>query len=203
MAYPVQVEERVESERTLSSIHQNGSEWSPLIKLFKAMGKVSQWTPMFKLVEDGLLEMFHADSCLIMLWDERSRTTLRADAFGPVEDHVIQPPKLGEVGLSDAVVELGRAIAVKEVLDSPYINKSRAYESPIQSMLGLPLNVEGQPLGVVLLGFNHPQCFTPAELKRAENFSNQVAVAMSQTTPLRACAGRKTGRHCLNVEHER
>lgn len=184
MAYHVQVEERVESDQALSSVQQNGFG-SPLNELIGAMGKVQRWTPLFRLVEDGLAEIFHADSCLVMLWNERGRVTLRAEAFGPVEDHVLQPPQLGEVGLSDAVVELGRAIEVKDVFNSPYVNSTRAFESPIQSMLGVPLQVQGRPLGVALLGYHHPQSFTREELDRAERIGEQIAGALSQSRPLK------------------
>ncbi|RMF03821.1 MAG: PAS domain S-box protein [Chloroflexi bacterium] len=136
---------------------------------------------MLQIIANMLGRLFNADSCYLGLWDEDRKMTLPAAAYGPAR-HTYRnyAPPPGETTMTASVLAAGHPLVAEDVFNSPYINLSVAQKFPDQSLLGLPLIVNEQKLGAVLIGFKTLHTFTPAEIANAEQAAGQVALAIAK-----------------------
>jgi PAS domain S-box-containing protein len=123
--------------------------------------------------------LLEADDCYIVGWNEETQTplpvTTTADLDFSFTETVISK---NETGITASVLQAGRPLAIEEVLNSPFIDVGIARQFPARSALGVPLIVGEHRLGAAIIAFNTPHHFTPDEIERAEQFGNQVALAL-------------------------
>ena len=135
----------------------------------------------FDAVAEKMTQLFQADAALITLWDEELQLTIPAAGYGLSSETLRSVPmKPGDLTLTASVLRAGRALAVDDVKNSPYIDRDLAIFFSMQSMMGLPLIADGIRLGAVLVSFNTPHCFTQEEINNGEQVSSQVALAVSK-----------------------
>jgi PAS domain S-box-containing protein len=141
--------------------------------------ETSTTTDLVQQIADLLELMFEADTCYITGWDAANQATIPLAATGRMKEiypKVIYPP--GETTLTKSVIEIGRAIAVENVMSSPYVTLSVASRYSTQSALVLPLIGGGQPLGAALIGYDNPHLFEEDEMLQAEQVAAQIALGL-------------------------
>jgi len=156
---------------------------------FAALAGETQWDHLFAKLYARLAESLGAHNCLIAFWDGARGLPLPAEAYGPLADRTVTPPRPGEPGLSRAVIEAGRAVPVEDVYRSAHVNRERMLFYPTRSLLGVPLVANGTPLGAAILGFNEPRRFADDELARAERCGARAGQALARNGRVRQALG--------------
>lgn len=142
---------------------------------------------LMQTLADDLRELFNADHCFITLWDEVNQRPLPTAASGPFRDiYTSIVPQTTETTLSQSVLTAEQALVVEDARHSPFISASIAERLNTRSVLGLPLVARGQRLGVVFIAFIQAHTFSPTDIARGEQATQQVALAVAQARLFRA-----------------
>lgn len=130
---------------------------------------------------DQMGVLFEADACYIRLWDENKKHAVPIAAYGPMREtySLIARPEKDDT-LTETVLLSGHAVAVEDVLNSPYASKRIAEKFPAHSILALPLIANNLKLGVALISFEKAHFFTPDELERGEQVAAQMALGIAK-----------------------
>ena len=136
-----------------------------------------------QMLADRMGEFLEADGCFIVLWDETNKKPIPMAAYGPMRDTYRDMAQRAnnEPTLTASVIQMGHAIAVENVYDSPYMSPRIASQFPTRSMLGLPLIADHRRIGAALISFENPHIFTQDEIVRGEQAALQVALAIAKT----------------------
>ncbi|MCC7116961.1 MAG: GAF domain-containing protein [Anaerolineales bacterium] len=124
-----------------------------------------------------IAKLTNADDCYVTQWDEKRQQAVFTASTVQIKipTHAIDP---NDINLTASVLKTGRALAIEDVLNSPYINSEFIAQYPTRSMLSAPLIVGEQKLGAIIIAFNTAHPFTPMEIERAEQAGAQVALAL-------------------------
>jgi|GEM_PF-612180 len=89
----------------------------------------------------------------------------------------LSPPR--QHGLTNTVALTGERIIVDDVLDHPLYNDiETTYHASSRSLIGIPLLLGRQVLGVMTVGFKEPNSITPLMTDQLEAFAMQAAIAI-------------------------
>jgi anti-sigma regulatory factor (Ser/Thr protein kinase) len=137
------------------------------------------------LSEDELLtelllrisEILNSDTAAILLLDETG-DVLRARAAKGIEEEVEQGVTIpvGK-GFAGRVVAERRAIVI-ENLDHAEVVNPILRQKGIRSLLGVPLLIEGRPLGVLHVGSLTPRIFTEGDRDLLQHAADRAALAI-------------------------
>jgi len=135
------------------------------------------------MLADRMGELFEADGCYIVLWDETNKKPIPMAAYGRMRESYREMAQsvINEPTLTETVIQMGHAIAVENVFNSPYMSARIASQFPTRSMLGVPLIADHQRMGAALISFENPHLFTQDEIVRGEQAAVQVALAIAKT----------------------
>ncbi len=172
-----------------SRIYYLLEEQNRYLALLNEINRVAVGTPdfqnMLQALADRLGELFGSDGCYITLWDEEHGVPVPAAAYGPMrETYPTFQVQAGETTATESVLRLGRALAIEDVFNTPYLSPRIAAQFPTRSMLALPLMVGDQKLGAALISYEKPHRFTPDEIARAEYAASQIALAIAKSQAL-------------------
>jgi len=124
----------------------------------------------------------------------------------PADDGVLPlPARIGAVGLA---VHEGRAIVTPDVLDDARIQvtadfRSRVEKAGIQAVLAVPLLVQGRVIGALGVGDRAGRDFDADDVRTAEAFTDQAAIAIENARLHRETEERLgQSETLLNVAHE-
>ncbi len=122
-----------------------------------------------------------ATGCFIILHHPHTGELQPLAAFGSYQqDGVPLPMSDRHARLTRAVIEAGHPITVTDVNDSPDISPPTTVDMPDKSLLALPLVVQDQTLGAVIIGESRQRrYFSEDEIGLAMVVAHQAAVAIS------------------------
>jgi diguanylate cyclase (GGDEF)-like protein len=80
--------------------------------------------------------------------------------------------------ITEIVLTAGHALAIDDVYHTPYLNSRTAAFYPICSLFTLPLIVDDQKLGAVIISFNQTHHFDSDEVQLGEQAARQIALGM-------------------------
>ncbi len=140
---------------------------------------------MLQALADRLGELFGADACYITLWDEERGVPIPTTAYGPMREiyPTIQIPP-NETTVTASVFHLGRALAIEDAFNTPYLSPRIAAMFSARSVIAIPLMMGAQKLGAVILAYEKPRHFKPDEVARAEYAGSQIALALAKSQAL-------------------
>jgi len=123
-------------------------------------------------------EILRADTCAVLLLDEASDELVARAALG-IEEEVEQGVRipLGE-GFAGRVAAEGQARAID--VDAYPVWNPILRQKGIKAMLGVPLAVAGQSLGVLHVGSLTPREFTRDEIELLQLVAERVAIAIER-----------------------
>ncbi|GAP05425.1 protein containing diguanylate cyclase (GGDEF) domain [Anaerolinea thermolimosa] len=126
-----------------------------------------------------------ADGAYMTAWEEETRQTIPLAAYGPNADLYTQDiPEPGEINLTFTMMRDGRSVVVEDIRQSSIIPPHVASIFPITSLLGVPLKVNQQKLGGLLVGFVNYYQFTPSEIAVIEQAAGQIALILARMNAL-------------------
>jgi diguanylate cyclase (GGDEF)-like protein/PAS domain S-box-containing protein len=137
---------------------------------------------MVQLLADRVGELLDADGCYITQWVEREQRAIPAAAYGPLrESYRDIRLDAGEKTTTQFALEAGCTLVIEDVCNSPYVSPCIAAQFPTRSMLVLPLIVEEQKLGAVLVAFNTKHRFSQVEIAHGEQAAGLIALALAKS----------------------
>ncbi len=129
-----------------------------------------------------LVTVFEADSCYISIWDETDKKIKPLAYYGLdkslLPTHELRPE---EPSLSQEVWKRRQAIAIENVLESPYVSTDVIKHFPTRSLLALPMIADEQTIGALMIGFNQPRKFTAEEVRWGEQIARQLTLAIAKS----------------------
>ncbi|MCX8066738.1 MAG: GAF domain-containing protein [Anaerolineae bacterium] len=174
--------QRTRGQRMLEEQNRYLATLNEIIRI--AIG-TTDFQNMLQALADRLGKLFGADGCYITSWDEERGVPIPMAAYGPLQEvyPTMQIPA-GETTATASVLRLGRALAVEDALNTPYLSPRIAAMFSTRSFLALPLMVGEQKLGAVILSYTTPRRFTSSEIARAEHAAAQIALAVAKSRAL-------------------
>lgn len=127
-----------------------------------------------------LTRLLKADDCYITSWDEERQLALPITTTAKLENPFSEYRTLNPNGLSltASVLNAGHALALPDVLNSPFLSVEVARRYPAQSAIGIPLIAGERKLGAAVVTYKTQRDFTPDEIERAEQAGNQIALSL-------------------------
>jgi PAS domain S-box-containing protein/putative nucleotidyltransferase with HDIG domain len=129
----------------------------------------------------GLEKILSADGYYITLWNEEKQQPVQFISSDEYEDILQTLPESIESGdktFSQSILDNGHALAIEDIVNTPYISPHIAALFPVRSALGLPLIANSQKLGTLVLGFRETHQFTPDEIEVCDLISRQISLAI-------------------------
>ncbi len=154
---------------------------------------------LLQTLADRMGELFHANHCHLTLWDEATRQTIPAAAYGRWrETFATMTLSPGQATLTSSVLHAQHAIAVNDVTTTELVSAQLVNEFQMRSVLVLPLIAGVEKLGAVILMFEDAHCFTPDEIARGEQAATQLSLAIAKTRLLEQAHQRAAHMALLN-----
>jgi len=182
-----QASNAVQNARLFEASRQHARQMVLLNEIAQAAIRTPDFHLMLETAAARFSELIGAEGIYITLWDDIRQQTRLGVAHGflkPMVDSLEFEP--GETTLTGAVLQEGYPIIVDKADTSPYLSPRLAALFPQQTLLGLPLIVDGRKLGAVLAVFNSPHPFALEEMVLCEQAANQVALAVAKAHLLQA-----------------
>lgn len=152
---------------------------SSLNEITRIALETSNSDQLLQKMADLLVLMFAADDCFITDWEEETGTTTPLVASGSMQDvfHTIAISPEAQT-LTRTVLDLGHAVAVSDLANTPFFSSSLDAQFPLKSILALPLIGGSKKIGSVLIGYQRTHEFEEEEIHRAEQVSAQIALGL-------------------------
>jgi diguanylate cyclase (GGDEF)-like protein len=172
----------IRHERSLLKVeHRRARQMELLNTITRTALSTPDLQNMIQVLADSLGELFDADGAYLTLWDEQRQRAIPAAAYGSMhEDYPSTKLEPGEKTMTESVLTAGHVLVVGDTAHSPYLSPRIAALFPAASMLALPLIVNGQKLGAVLVSFDQPHPFTAEEIALGEQAAGLIAISIAK-----------------------
>ncbi|MBN1311740.1 MAG: PAS domain S-box protein [Anaerolineae bacterium] len=173
----------IENARLFTESEERNQRLALLNRITRTGATILDVEELAQALVDTTAGIIDSDECYITLWDARNKKTIPFAASGPVRDtYQTLHWEPGERTLTASVLETGRPLVVGKAQNSP---SSVSGTSPIEvetaaSVLGVPLHVEEQDLGALLIAFSEERQLTGEEILWAEQAGELIALALSK-----------------------
>lgn len=165
------VEQRQARERFLTTL-ANITQMSMQIPEIEAM---------LQALADRITDIIDADDCYITLWDAENRQSIPIAASASLRKAFqATGRKPAEDSVTGATLRLGQTLVVEDIMSSNYVSVAVAEQFSARSGIALPLMAGAEPLGAIFLTFRKPHRFSPEEIARCEQATQQVALAIAK-----------------------
>ena len=134
---------------------------------------------LFAVLLPRIRDILGADTCAVLLVDEAAKELVARAAVG-IEEEVEQGVRIpvGR-GFAGRIAAEQRPVILADVDHADVLNPI-LHEKGIKSMLGVPLVVAGDTLGVIHVGTLLPRRFTSDDVELLELVANRVALAIER-----------------------
>ena len=177
---------------------------SHLIEITRLALTQSSIPDLFQLLANHMHKLILSDMIYITIWDEENQKTIPIAATGAVgKKYAISEIRPGEVTMTASVIKAGKPLVAEDVFNTPYLSPHIAQQFPTKSMLGLPLIVDDEKLGAVLIGYSEPHKFTDEELEFGIIAANQIALIVHKTKLLDQLFKNKEELTRINAEKDK
>jgi signal transduction histidine kinase len=124
-------------------------------------------------------DALEADTCAVLLLDERSQELVARAAKG-LEEEVEQGVRIpvGK-GFAGRISATRQPVVIDDVEHADLVNPILR-EKGLRSLLGVPLLVEGDVLGVIHVGTLHPRAFRAQDVELLQTVADRVARAIDR-----------------------
>jgi len=161
--------------------HRRARQMELLNAITQAALSVPDFPHMIQTLADRLGELFDADSAYLTRWDEIQQRAIPIAAYGDMRDQFPAIlPEPNEKTITESVLNAGHVLEVEDTFNTPYLSRRIAALFPSRSLLALPLIVNEQKLGAVIISFNQIHHFTPDEIALGEQAAGQIALAVAR-----------------------
>jgi diguanylate cyclase (GGDEF)-like protein len=140
---------------------------------------------MGQYLADHIGILIQANHCFLNLWDEAKHRPIPLAAYGEFRGIYKKPDILpNERTFTASALEARQVLVEENVKESPYCSPRISAKYGSSSMLILPMIVNDQKLGAVMLGFKDPHKFSSEEIIMAEQATALVAIALAKLSAM-------------------
>ncbi|MDR4988379.1 MAG: GAF domain-containing sensor histidine kinase [Bacteroidales bacterium] len=152
---------------------------SHLIEITRLGLRQSSIPDLFHLLANHMHKLLLSDDCYITLWDKEKQETVPLATSGlPKKDYMNIKSRPGEQTLTSSALKAGKPLVVENVHNTPYLSPRIAKKFATQSALALPLIVDENKLGAVIIGYNTPHKFTSEEVEYGAIAADHIALVV-------------------------
>ncbi len=153
--------------------------WSHLSEITALALKQSSVPDLYQLLANQMHKLLFSDTCYITLWNDQKQETIPIAASGDEgKFYAKSGGKPGELTMTYSCIKAGKPLVAEDVYNTPFLNPQIAKQYLTKSILALPLIVDNEKLGAVLVGFNQPHKFTKKEIEYGNLAANQIALVV-------------------------
>ena len=134
---------------------------------------------LFAVLLPRIRDILRADTCAVLLLDEASDQLVARAAVG-IEEEVEQGVRIPVGGGFAGRIAAEARPVILENVDHAHVLNPILLEKGIKSMLGVPLLVAGEPLGVLHVGALVHRRFTRDDVELLQLVADRVAVAVER-----------------------
>ncbi|MGE5559337.1 MAG: diguanylate cyclase [Bacillota bacterium] len=150
------------------------TEFYTLQQISMVISSILDLNDLLRQINDMVIGIMGVKLCVILLWDDNEKVlVIRNGNLSDDSQWRKYTFKLGE-DLPGKVMNLGEPIILNNVDSSSKLGK----ELGLKSMLGVPLKVASENLGVILVGHQMPGAFDNDNLRLLSIITGQVSVAI-------------------------
>jgi diguanylate cyclase (GGDEF)-like protein len=147
-----------------------------LFEIGKLMGAELEPGVLLPRIGEVICQLIHASACSVMLLDADRQYLLSKEAYTlRPERGQSRSFRIGE-GVAGSVIKCGEPALVPDVRQDPRFVVRAGPQTPITSMLCVPLIARGERVGVICATSTRPSAFDPAALELVQLIAGTVAV---------------------------
>ncbi len=140
---------------------------------------------LLKFVSRELARLYDADICVVALWDITDKRSVPLYFNNNRVKERNSAPEPEDLCFADYVMEKGHVITVENLAGSPYANSYSAIKLTNNgSLLGIPIIVNEQKFGTVIIGYNQLRDFSPANIERGNITSSILSLIIARNQSL-------------------
>lgn len=133
---------------------------------------------LFQSILSRIMESMRADNIAVLLFDE-TRQYLRVRAVLGIEESIAPEVRIAPgQGFAGTIVARRKPLIVDENSSIEVLNP--VLRSEIRSLLGVPLTVNEQIIGVVHIGTRHHRTFTEDDIELLQRVADRLALAIER-----------------------
>lgn len=170
------ITERKKAEEALSAREHYLSRLNEITALIITLQNIER--PVEGLAQE-LKDLFNADHCFIIRWDEASQKSAIWNSASSIEHNrmtAIFPND--ERSITHLIIQQRKSIVIEDLAASARIDSQAIRMFSGRSMIGLPLLYKDAKIGAIIVAYDAPRKFDAAEIERAEHAGNQIAIAI-------------------------
>ncbi|MCP4344116.1 MAG: GAF domain-containing protein [Desulfobacterales bacterium] len=184
----------------ISTALQNKELYERENLLRRVSNKVSTTLDLYEvmpLILEGAITLTRAKFGDIHLIDQENISISHSFEYPKGFDH--PPPRLSEgKGLTQTIMKTGGSVIIPDIKKDTRVNE-KLIEKEIRSLIGVPLKLQKNVLGVLYLNFPHVHHYTEDEKSLLLTLSDQAAISIGNAIQFRKS---KKWQHTLNLLHE-
>jgi GAF domain-containing protein len=127
---------------------------------------------------DVASDVLKADMCSVLVWDERHERLVPGATRGFRPESVAQMSHARAEGITTRVASSGQPIAVEDAMNDPRVAHRITDPDGIQSLLHVPIKVNGEVFGVFGVNYREPRALTGDEERVLLALAHRAAVAI-------------------------
>jgi PAS domain S-box-containing protein len=168
----------LENIHLLETTRQRADEMSLLYDLGVAITATLNLEDVMELVAENVLRLIGTDLAIINVYDEETGRYWRASAAETSELAAsLRQRQPRRMGLTRVVMESGKPIIIEDAGQDQRVSGT-AVKAGVRSILGVPVSVAGQTIGVIFADSIKPRRFTEREVTLLSFVATQAAVAI-------------------------
>jgi GAF domain-containing protein len=129
------------------------------------------------LVDVGI-DVLEADSCSVLVWDERHEHLVPGATRGFRPENVARMSHAPGEGITGRVAQTARPISVADALNDPRVAHHITDPEAIRSLLHVPILVNGEVFGVFGVNYRTPRRLSGEEERVLSGLAHRAAVAI-------------------------
>jgi signal transduction histidine kinase len=174
----------VENVRLLGALTVRATELDRLNAMTRAALQAGDVDQLAEQVTSQLAELYGGKRCIISFWD-RERKLPRSALVDSLELRFkALALEEGARTLTRTVLEAGRPLVVQDPANSKWVAPQIGALFEAQTVLAVPMILEGEWFGAILVTFENTRNFSKADLQFAEQAAGQVALALAKLQSL-------------------
>ena len=176
-----------ELARTHERFEERVRELSAVRRIVDALKYIQNARRVFEGIIDAIIDETNAENCSLMLVDRETNELMvkAARSQTDTESRYYDPENLpatrlhkGE-GIAGWVAEHGEPVSIPDIAqDTRFVTATQAI-GPIGSILCVPLQIDGEVVGIVNMSHPHPNAFTDEDARLMMLVADQVAIALN------------------------
>lgn len=178
-AAAAQVALAVETTRLYEDARRHAEQLELSADVSKAIASSIDLEQTLRLVARNLVRLVDASTCQIALYEEDGEGWYGAAASDQEELWQRQRGERPHLSFLFEVLDRAEPLVIDDTTASELVDPAYAEAFGIRSLLALPLEVDGQPIGAAVLAQREQlRTFTVEEVQRTQGLAHQAAVAL-------------------------